>query len=282
MIREIEASKITECVERLCREAAFYLPEDVKARFREMQANEESPVGRLVMEQLLANAEIAANEQVPMCQDTGLAVVFVEWGQDCHLSGATLQEAVDEGVRRAYKDNFLRKSVYSHPYRRDKNTGDNTPAIVHLKMVAGDKVKITLAAKGGGSENMSAVAMMKPADGVEGVKRFVVEQVKKAGSNPCPPIIVGVGIGGNFERVAQLAKESLLCPLDEANPDPELAALEAELLELVNKTGVGPGGLGGTQTAAAVKVKMAPCHIASFPVAVNIQCNAARHKEGEV
>ncbi|MEP0813414.1 MAG: fumarate hydratase [bacterium] len=281
-MREIEASKITECVERLCREAAFYLPEDVKARFREMQANEESPVGRLVMEQLLANAEIAANEQVPMCQDTGLAVVFVEWGQDCHLSGATLQEAVDEGVRRAYKDNFLRKSVYSHPYRRDKNTGDNTPAIVHLKMVAGDKVKITLAAKGGGSENMSAVAMMKPADGVEGVKRFVVEQVKKAGSNPCPPIIVGVGIGGNFERVAQLAKESLLCPLDEANPDPELAALEAELLELVNKTGVGPGGLGGTQTAAAVKVKMAPCHIASFPVAVNIQCNAARHKEGEV
>lgn len=282
MAREIRAEQITELIERLARDAAFYLDEGFKDKLREMHAAEESEIGKLVLEQLIENSGIAEDEHVPMCQDTGMAIVFVEWGQECTLTGGTLQEAVDEGVRRAYKDNFLRKSIYLNPYTRDKNSGDNTPAIVHVKMVAGDKVHVKFAAKGGGSENMSTVRMMKPSDGIAGVKKFVQEWVAQAGGNPCPPIVVGVGIGGNFERVAFLAKEALLRDVCDRHPDPEIAALEAEFLDEVNKTGVGPGGLGGTQTAAAVKLSVAPCHIATFPVAVNIQCNANRHKEGEV
>ena len=282
MAREIQASAITDLVAELARQAAFFLPEDFKAKLHQLREKETSDVGKLVIDQLLANADIASSEMVPMCQDTGMAVIFVDWGQECLLVGGTLQDAVDEGVRRAYKDHFLRKSIYLNPYKRDKNTGDNTPSIVHVKMVPGDKVHLTFAAKGGGSENMSTVRMMKPSDGIAGVKKFVKEWVKQAGGNPCPPIVVGIGIGGNFERVARMAKEAILRPVDDVHPDPEIAALEAEFLTLVNETGVGPGGMGGTQTAAAVKLNVAPCHIATFPVAVNIQCNANRHKHGEV
>ncbi len=282
MAREIEAEVITNLVAELARQAAFFLPEDFKRKLAEMREKEKNEVGKLVIEQLLANSEIASAELVPMCQDTGMAVVFVDWGQECTLVGGSLQEAIDEGIRRTYKDHFLRKSIYANPYKRDRNTGDNTPAIVHVKLVHGDRVKITLAAKGGGSENMSTVRMMKPSDGIAGVKKFVKEWVKQAGGNPCPPIVVGVAIGGNFERVARLAKEAILRPVDDVHPDPEIAALEAEFLELVNETGVGPGGLGGTQTAASVKINVAPCHIATFPVAINIQCNANRHKHGEI
>jgi len=281
-MREINASLITDTIAELAREAAFFLPEDFRKRLEEMGENEKSEVGKLVISQLLENADIASSELAPMCQDTGMAVVFVEWGQECHLVGGTLQDAVDEGVRRTYKDSYLRKSIYANPYKRDRNTGDNTPAFIHTKLVAGDKVKIIFAAKGGGSENMSTVRMMKPSDGIEGVKKFVQEWVKQAGGNPCPPIVVGVGIGGNFERVAMLAKEALLRPINDEHPDPEVAAIEKEIFELVNKTGVGPGGLGGTQTAVAVKVNIAPCHIATFPVAINLQCNASRHKEAEL
>jgi len=281
-MREINASQITDTIAELAREAAFFLPEDFRKRLEEMGENEKSEVGKLVISQLLENADIASGELAPMCQDTGMAVVFVEWGQECHLVGGTLQDAVDEGVRRTYKDSYLRKSIYANPYKRDRNTGDNTPAFIHTKLVAGDKVKIIFAAKGGGSENMSTVRMMKPSDGIEGVKKFVQEWVKQAGGNPCPPIVVGVGIGGNFERVAMLAKEALLRPINDEHPDPDVAAIEKEIFELVNKTGVGPGGLGGTQTAVAVKVNIAPCHIATFPVAINLQCNASRHKEAEL
>jgi fumarate hydratase subunit alpha len=241
---------------------------------------EESPVGKEVFAQLKENARIAREEKVAMCQDTGLAVVFVELGQEVHITGGNFNAAINEGVRQGYKDGYLRKSS-CHPFART-NTKDNTPAIIHLEMVPGEKIKITVAPKGGGSENMSMVNMLSPSDGIEGVKNRVVEWVKQAGSNPCPPIVVGVGVGGTFEECALTAKKALLRPLGQKNPDPQLAAMEEELLTRVNNLGIGPQGLGGRITALAVHVEMIPCHIASFPMAVNINCHAHRHKEAVI
>ncbi len=276
-MREINVNEIKEAVKKLCIDANYYLPEDVFKRFEECEKLEESEVGKNVLKILMENATIAKNENVPICQDTGVAVLFLEIGQDVHFTGGNLYEAINEGVREGYKEGYLRKSM-CHPFTR-KNTGDNTPAVIHTRIVPGDKVKVIIAPKGGGSENMSLVKMMKPSDGVEGIKELVIQRVSEAGPNPCPPIIVGVGIGGNFERSAILAKEALLREIGSSNPDPELDALEKELLEKINKLGIGPQGLGGRITALAVFIKMEPCHIASLPVAINIQCHAARHKE---
>ena len=276
-MREINVNEVKDAIKKLCIDANYYLPEDVFKRFQECEKEEESEVGKNVLKILMENATIAKNENVPICQDTGVAVIFLEIGQDVHFTGGSLYDAINEGVREGYKDGYLRKSM-CHPFTR-KNTGDNTPAVIHTKIVSGDKVKITIAPKGGGSENMSLVKMMKPSDGVEGIKELVIQRVSEAGPNPCPPIIVGVGIGGNFERSAILAKEALLREIGSSNPDPELDALEKELLEKINKLGIGPQGLGGRITALAVFIKMEPCHIASLPVAINIQCHAARHKE---
>lgn len=281
-MREISANQITDAVYRLATEAAFDLPKDFSDALERMQSTEESELGKHIIGQLLENAKLARDEKAPMCQDTGMAILFVEVGQDVHFTGGSITDAINEGVRKAYTDNYLRKSIYANPYKRDKNTGDNTPAIIHYNIVPGDKLKIIFAAKGGGSENMSTVRMMRPADGLEGVKKLVVEWVTQAGGNPCPPIVVGVCIGGNFELAAMNAKKALMRHVNDRHPDAEVAAIEDELLALVNKTGVGPGGLGGTQTAAAVKVEVLPCHIATFPVAIAIQCNAARHKEAEL
>ena len=276
-MREIKASQITEAVKKLCIEANLYLGEDVLKAFDRGQEMEESLVGKEIFQQLKENARIAREEQVAMCQDTGLAVVFVELGQEVHVGGGDFNQAINEGVRQGYQEGYLRKSS-CHCFTR-ANTKDNTPAIIHLDLVPGDQVKITVAPKGGGSENMSTVNMLTPSDGIEGIKKRVVEWVKQAGSNPCPPVVVGVGIGGTFERAALIAKKALLRPLGEKNPDPQIAALEAELLTLVNNLGIGPQGLGGRITALAVHVNMIPCHIASFPLAVNINCHAHRHKE---
>jgi fumarate hydratase subunit alpha len=277
VMREIKTSQITETVKRLCIDANLYLGEDVLKAFDRGEKMEESPVGKEIFQQLRENARIAREEQVAMCQDTGLAVVFVELGQDVHIVGGDFNQAIHEGVRQGYKEGYLRKSA-CHCFTR-ANTKDNTPAIIHLEVVPGDKMKITVAPKGGGSENMSTVNMLTPSDGIEGIKKRVVEWVKQAGSNPCPPVVVGVGIGGTFERAALIAKKALLRPLGEKNPDPQVAALEGELLTLVNNLGIGPQGLGGRITALAVHVNMIPCHIASFPLAVNINCHAHRHKE---
>ncbi len=276
-MREISVERITETVARLCVEANYFLGADMVAALEKAAAREESPTGRTIISQLQENAAIASREQVPICQDTGLAVVFLEIGQDVHLVGGDLEAAVDEGVRQGYLRGYLRKSS-CHPFTR-RNLGDNTPAIVHCRIVPGEKVKVTVAPKGGGSENMSKVVMLKPADGVAGIKKQVVEWVQQAGANPCPPTIVGVGIGGTFERAALLAKEALLREVGTPSPDPELALLEEELLTEINKLGIGPQGLGGRVTSFAVHVEMLPCHIASLPLAINIQCHAARHKE---
>ncbi len=276
-MREIKAKQITETVGNLCTKANFDIPEDVMKVLRDAHNREVSPQGKDVLKQIIENDEIAHNEEVPMCQDTGLAVFFVELGQEVHITGGLITEAINEGVRKGYKDGYLRKST-CNPFTR-KNVGDNTPAIIHYEIVPGDKIKITMAAKGGGSENMSRVMMMKPSDGLDGIKKYIVERVKESGSNPCPPVIVGVGIGGTFERSAIIAKKSLLRPLDVPNPDPELDKLENELLTSINKLGIGPMGLGGRVTALAVHVIVEPCHIASLPLAVNIQCHSARHKE---
>lgn len=277
-MREIHASAITDAVAELCMTANYALGDDVYQALKDGTTSEESPVGRDVFAQLVENADIARDEQVPMCQDTGFAVVFVELGQDVHVTGGLLNDAINAGVAKGYTEGYLRKSIVGHPLDR-KNTGNNTPAVIHTEIVPGDRLKITVAPKGGGSENMSGVRMLKPSDGVEGVKRFVVELVKAAGSNPCPPIIVGIGIGGTMEKAAYLAKKALLRRVGEHNANPSDAALEDELLRLVNDTGIGPAGLGGRITALAVNVETHPCHIASLPVAVNIQCHAARHKE---
>ncbi|GAB4285798.1 MAG: fumarate hydratase [Deferrisomatales bacterium] len=280
-MREIHVGQITEAVRRMAVEANTELGRDVLEAFERFRAREESPTGRDILDQLCENAAIARETKLPLCQDTGFAVVFVELGQDVHLVGGTLQEAVDEGVRRGYREGYLRNSIVGDPLRR-VNTGDNTPAVVHLTLVPGDRVRVTFAPKGGGSENMSGIAMLKPADGVEGVKRFVVERVSEAGPNPCPPTVVGVGIGGTFEVAAYLSKRALLRPLGQRHPDPFYARLEEELLEEINRLGIGPQGLGGTTTSLDVHVEVHPCHIASLPVAVNIQCHSARHKEVEI
>jgi fumarate hydratase subunit alpha len=277
-MREIQASDITETVSRLCKEANFMLGEDVYAAIESGIAREESPIGREILGELLENAQIARTERVPMCQDTGFAVVFLEIGQDVHIAGGYLEDAVNAGVAQGYDEGFLRKSIVRHPLDR-VNTGDNTPAVIHTRVVPGEKIRIVVAPKGGGSENMSAVRMLKPSDGMDGVADFVLETVKKAGPNPCPPIIVGVGMGGTMEIAAFLAKKSLLREVGSRNRNPEDAELESKLLHMINKTGIGPAGLGGRVTALAVNIEAYPCHIASLPVAVNIQCHAARHRE---
>jgi len=277
-MRELQAKEITSAVKRLCMEANYYLGEDVLNAIKEGLKKEESPLGKDILQQIIENAEIAAKEEVPICQDTGFAVIFVELGQEVRVVNGDFNEAINEGVRQGYTDGYLRKSIVEDPIRR-KNTGDNTPAVIHLEIVPGDKIRIIVAPKGGGSENMSEVRMMKPADGVEGLKRYVLEHVEKSGGNPCPPVIVGVGVGGTFEKCAYLAKKALLREIGSKNADPYYAELEAELLEKVNKTGVGPQGLGGRVTALAVHIEAHPCHIASYPVAVNLNCHAARHKE---
>lgn len=276
-MREIHASQITEVVKKLCIESNLYLGEDVLAAFDRLEKMEESPVGREVFQQLKENARLAREEQVAICQDTGLAVVFVELGQDVHITGGDFNAAINEGVRQGYKEGYLRKSA-CHCFSR-VNTKDNTPAVIHLEMVPGDKVKITVAPKGGGSENMSTVMMLSPSEGIEGLKKRVVAWVKQAGSNPCPPVVVGVGIGGTYEQTALIAKKALLRPLGQKNSDPQLAALEEDLLTRINNLGIGPQGLGGRITALAVHVEMIPCHIASFPLAINLNCHAHRHKE---
>jgi len=279
-MREISVQTITAAIRDLCIRANTELGQDVLDALHRGLETETSPVGKEILERLIENAAIARSEKIPICQDTGMAVVFVEMGQDVHVVGGDLQAAVHEGVRQGYRDGYLRKSV-CHPFSR-QNTGDNTPAIIHFGVSAGDHFRITVAPKGFGSENMSRVTMLAPAEGLAGIKSYVVNRVKAAGPNPCPPIIVGVGIGGTLERAALLAKKSLLRPLGSANPDPELAALEADWLKAVNCLGIGPQGLGGNITALGLHILAAPCHIASISLAVNIQCHAARHKEIEL
>lgn len=277
-MREIHVQQIEDTVARLAQEANHHLPEDVLAAIRRAQETEESPAGRDVLGQIVENAAIAAEGEFPLCQDTGFAVVFLEVGQEVHLVGGSLTDAVNAGVARGYTDGYLRKSILAHPWLGG-NTGDNTPAILHTEIVPGEEVRIRLLPKGGGSENKSRLAMLTPADGLEGLKKFVIETVEKAGPSACPPLIVGVGVGGTFDKVAYLAKRAVMRPIGWRHPRPEVAELEAELLEAINKLGVGPQGLGGRNTALWVNVEIFPRHIASFPVAVNIQCHAARQKE---
>lgn len=277
-MREVNVQSITDAVKKLCMDANYYLGNDVVQRLKECQDKEESPTGKDVLGKILDNANIAKEDAAPICQDTGFAVFFVELGQDVHLVGGDIHDAINEGVRQGYEEGYLRKSIVSDPIER-KNTGDNTPAIVYTDIVPGENVKITIAPKGGGSENMSEVKMFAPAAGVDGVREFVVDRVRRSGANPCPPVVVGVGIGGTFDKCAQIAKRALLRPIGSKHPNPYYADLEAELLEKINKLGIGPQGFGGCCTALAVHIEVHPCHIASFPVAVNMQCHVARHKE---
>jgi fumarate hydratase subunit alpha len=278
-MRTIQAQQITDAVAKLAIDANYYLADDVMQALTAGQAKEESPLGKEIFDQIIQNACIAKEEAKPMCQDTGLAVVFVELGQDACVAGDSLTAAINAGVAKGYTEGYLRKSAVAEPLFNRKNTGNNTPAIIHVESVPGDRIKITLAPKGAGSENKSALKMMIPADGVAGVKKFVVETIENAGSNPCPPMVVGIGIGGTMEKAAYLAKKALIRPLTKRNEHPDYASLEAELLELINKTGIGPQGLGGRVTALAVNIEWYPTHIASLPVAVNINCHATRHAE---
>ena len=276
-MRELDVKEITAAVKKAAMDANYELGEDMLHAFEHGRVHEESAAGREVFRLLLENARIARQQLIPICQDCGLAVIFVELGQDVQLVGGDLNEAIQAGVRAGYEEGFLRKSM-CHPLTR-KNTGDNTPAVIYTTMVPGDKIRLMIVPKGGGSENMSRVHMLRPAAGLAGIKEKIVETIREAGPNPCPPVIVGIGIGGTFEQAALLAKKSLLREVGSKNPDPELAALEAEFLTLVNNIGIGPAGLGGRFTALAVHLNMMPCHIASLPLAINIQCHASRHKE---
>lgn len=277
-MRELDVKKITEAVEKLAIETNHRLSEDVKSAVKTRAQKEPWPVAKDVLEKIEQNIAIAEDGVFPLCQDTGMACVFAEIGQDVHLTGGGLSDAINEGVRRGYKNGYLRKSVVKDPLRRT-NTGDNTPAHIHYEIVPGDQVKLTFAPKGFGSENMSQIKMLPPSAGEDGVKDFVVKVCEEAGANPCPPIVVGVGIGGTFDRAALMAKEALLTPLDEPNEDPYYAAMETELLQRINELGIGPQGFGGETTALAVKIKTAPTHIAGLPCAVNINCHVSRHKE---
>jgi fumarate hydratase subunit alpha len=278
-MREIEAKEITKTVTRLFCEANFYLTEDVLAAIKKAAQTEESPVAKEVLEQIIKNAGIAAKEQIPLCQDCGAAVVFLELGQEAHIVGGDLNSAINEGVKQAYNEGYLRKSMVNKPFSSRTNTKDNTPAIIYTDIVPGDKLKITVVPKGGGAENMSRLGMLTPAAGRQGIVDLVVKAVDEAGSNPCPPVIVGVGIGGTAERTLLLAKKALLRTVGQSNPDPEVAALEQELLEKINDLGIGPMGYGGRTTALAVHVEVFPAHLASMPVAVNLNCHSSRHKE---
>ncbi|MDE5879502.1 MAG: fumarate hydratase [Desulfovibrio sp.] len=278
-MREIPAEAITEAVAKLAVEACCDLPEEMKAALEKAQAAEPSPVGRDILGQLIENAEIAHREQVPICQDTGLAVVFADIGQDVHITGGDFTEAVNKGISKGYVEGCLRKSSVEEPLFERKNTGDNTPAVLHTRIVPGDQIRIRLAPKGAGSENKSVLKMLVPADGIEGVRKVILDAVMAAGPNSCPPMVVGVGLGGNMELACLCAKRAAARDIGTRNADPRYAAFEDELLELINKTGIGPQGLGGETTAVEVHVEWAPTHIASLPVAVNINCNAARHAE---
>ena len=275
-MREISAERITEAVARLCVDANCHLPEDVRQRIQSSRELEDWPGAREILTRIVENYEIADNENLPICQDTGVACVFLKIGQEVHIIG-DIQEAVNEGVRQAYRDGYLRKSVVRDPLDR-VNTGDNTPAFLYYELVPGDRVEITVAPKGFGSENMSRIKMLRPSDGVQGVVDFVVQAVEEAGPNPCPPIVVGVGIGGTFDKAAFLAKKALLRPVDVPNDNPFYEALERELLKKINTLGVGPQGLGGRTTALAVNIETMPTHIAGLPVAVNINCHVTRHQ----
>lgn len=281
-MREINVSEVTKTVSKLCMDSCYYLPEELLAKFKSVVAEEESPLGREILGTIIENAELAKRKAVPICQDTGLTVVFMEIGQDVHFVGGDLYTAIHAGVADGYVNGYLRKSSVDDPLFVRKNTNDNTPAIIHTTIVPGDKVKVIVCPKGCGSENMGAMKMLKPADGVEGVIKFVVDTVRSAGPNPCPPVTVGVGIGGNMEKAALLAKYSLTRKVGEHNANPQYAELEEKLLELVNKTGVGPSGLGGSTTAVAVNIEYAPTHIGGLPVAVNLNCHAARRAEAEI
>ena len=278
-MRELDVARVSEAVAKLAVDACTYLGSDIVAFFEKAIEREASETGRDVLAQLLENANLARDANKPLCQDTGLAVVFLEIGQDVHLVGGNLEDAVNEGVRKGYTDGYLRKSAVADPIGARKNTGDNTPAMLHVRVVPGDKVRVIVAPKGGGAENMSALAMLKPSQGRQGAIDFIVDTVSKAGPNPCPPIIVGVGLGGTFEKAAYLAKHALLREVGSTNPEPRLAELEDEIEKRCNDLGIGPAGLGGTVTVIDVFVEELPAHIASMPVAVNIQCHSARHKE---
>ena len=275
-MREIHVEEIRDQVAQICIEAAYNLSDDVLTAFDRALETETSPAAREIIGLLKENARIAKDEHIPICQDTGIAIFFVEIGQDLRIKNGFIVDAINEGVRKGYKEGYLRKSVVDPITRR--NTGDNTPAIVYTELVPGDKLKISFMPKGAGSENMSVIRMLRPTEGIEGIKNFVLECVQKAGANPCPPVVIGVGIGGDFEKAALIAKKSLLRAIGSPNAKLELASLEEMLLKAVNKTGIGPEGLGGKVTAMAVHVESYPCHIASLPVAVNINCHAARHK----
>lgn len=281
-MREILASEITKAVEKLSIDASYYLTEDVLCGLKKAAITEESPLGKEIIETIVENAVLAKENDVPICQDTGMAVIFVKLGQDVHIIGGDIYQAINAGVASGYTKGYLRKSVVNDPVFARINTKDNTPAVVHLQIVPGDKIDITLAPKGFGSENMGALKMCKPSEGVEGVIDFVVETVKKAGPNPCPPIVVGVGIGGTMEKATMLAKESLIRPLGKSNSDEKYAQLEKEILAKVNASGIGPQGLGGRNTALAVHIEYYPTHIAGMPVAVNINCHASRHAHVEI
>ena len=281
-VRDLDVKDITEAVRELCITANYDLPRDVYDALVAACAAEESPVGREVLGQLVENADIAARDRVPICQDTGFAVIFAEVGQDVHLTGGDFEEAIHEGVRRGYADGYLRKSVAEEPAHARRNTTDNTPAILHATLVPGDKVRLTMMAKGGGAENMSSLNMLKPSQGWAVMSQAVVDTVSRAGSNPCPPVIIGVGIGGTIDEVTLLAKKALLRDVGSTHPDPRVAAMEDELLERINALGIGPQGLGGRTTALDVFIEEMPSHIASMPVAVNVQCHAQRHKTVEL
>ena len=277
-MREIQADVIRDAVEELFIRANLELPPDVYTRLAACAAAEQGTLASGILHKLVENADIAKKDSIPICQDTGMAFVFADVGQDVHITGGSFEEAVDEGVRQGYTDGYLRKSVVADPIRRG-NTGDNTPAVLTVRLVPGDKLRLTLAPKGFGSENMSRLAMLRPSDGEQGVKDFVLDAVRRAGPNPCPPVVVGVGIGGTFDRVALLAKRALLRPLGSRHPDPYYAAMEQELLEKINELGTGPQGFGGRTTALGLQIETFPTHIAGLPVAVNINCHVTRHAE---
>lgn len=276
-MREIQASVITDTIERLCIEVNQVLPDDIKKSIQACRASEDGQIACGILDNIIENYQIAENEQVPICQDTGMACVFLEIGQDVHIAGGDLTEAVNEGVRRGYTNGYLRKSVVKDPVRRG-NTGDNTPAMLYTEIVPGENIKITVGPKGFGSENMSAIRMFKPSAGIEGIKDFILETVETAGPNPCPPMVVGVGIGGTFDKAALLAKKALMRPVDSENEDPYYADLEKEMLEKINQLGIGPQGFGGKTTAIGLNIETMPTHIAGMPCAINISCHVTRHK----
>jgi fumarate hydratase subunit alpha len=280
-MREINVSEITKTIKKLCIDANYYLPDEVKNGLIKSKEKETWDIAKGVLDKILINADIASTERMPMCQDTGMTCVFIEIGQDVHIVGGSLEEAINSGVAAGYEEGYLRKSVVKDPISR-VNTKDNTPAVIYYDIVSGDKFKITVAPKGFGSENMSQIKMLKPSDGLKGVKEFILKVVKEAGPNPCPPIVVGVGIGGTFDKAANLAKKAAVREIDKSNSDPYYEDLEKELTEEINKLGIGPQGFGGKTTALAVNIETYPTHIAGLPVAVNINCHAARHAKAEL